>query len=168
MGSLEEDLLSNEGFRHFWLSGWGGARKSASCPCLTAEALLSLFFHCLQQEPFHNDLPTVISLLKAAALGAGRGGVCIEPLCGSWSFVLGFACRLGPSPCESLCCSDAQALGHLLKDNSKVARILRLSHLGVSGGFGGMGVLGTSAGVISDKGGVIMSVVHGPAQRPWQ
>lgn len=52
--------------------------KSASCPCLTAEALLSLFFHCLQQEPFHNDLPTVISLLKAVALGSRQEVGCVS------------------------------------------------------------------------------------------
>ena len=34
--------------------------------------------------------------------------------------------------------------------------------------WGAWGFLGTSAGVISDEGGVIMSTVRGPAQSPWQ
>lgn len=79
MGSLEEDLLSNEGVRHFWLSGWGGARKISLLPLSDRRSTaFSLFFHCLQQEPFHNDLPTVISLLKAVALGSGQEVGCVS------------------------------------------------------------------------------------------
>lgn len=54
-----------------------------SCPCLTHRCTVfsSFSFHPPSQEPFHNDLPTVISLLKAMTLGswreAGRAG--IEP-----------------------------------------------------------------------------------------
>lgn len=42
MGSLEEDLLSNEELATPGSPGGEGPGKSASCPCLTAEALLSL------------------------------------------------------------------------------------------------------------------------------
>ena len=115
MGSLEEDPLSNEGVSHSWLSGWGGAREISLLPLSDrGSTAFSLFsFHRLQREPFHNDLPTVISLLKAVALGSGQEAGCVLSslrllvLCD----LLGFACTGVSLPRESLCWSDAQALG---------------------------------------------------------
>ena len=172
MGSIEEDLLSDEGVSHSWLSRWGGVRKISLLPLSDrGSTAFSLFsFHLLQREPFHRDLPTVISVLKQWLWGVGRRRSVYRALCGSWSFVicwdllaLGSVCPVIP---VLLRCSGS---GHLLKDSSKVARILRLSHLGVCRRvWGTWGFLGASAGVISDEGGMIMLAARGPAQSPWQ
>lgn len=60
--------------------GWGGARKiSPSCPCLTAEALLSLCsFIVSSRSLFIMIYPQVISLLKAAALGSRQEVGCVS------------------------------------------------------------------------------------------